>query len=125
MQVMTWLTAVASASWSYMLTTEISMPHLEENLRYAITHETRCLTRDELLTSFSVLNHPSLNGCSLRPSGETTYDLVCRTDSGTTGEARWEVESSRLQGTLHVRLGGKNMTFSQTITAIPVARCRP
>jgi hypothetical protein len=119
---MTWL-LLASVSWNYMLTTEVSMPHLEDNLRYAITHETRCLTRDELLTAFSVLQHPSLSGCALRPSGETTYDLVCRPGSGTTGEAHWDVEPGHLYGTLHVRLGGKNMTFSQRITAVPLARC--
>jgi len=28
----------------YQVTTETVMPHLEENLRYAITHEERCLT---------------------------------------------------------------------------------
>jgi hypothetical protein len=115
------------------------MPHLEENLRYAITHETRCLTRAELLTAFPVLNHPSMRGCTLgapRESGEgressrlretretLVSDLACHPDHGTKGEARWETRATELRGTLRVRLGGKNMTFSQYITAVPLGAC--
>jgi hypothetical protein len=111
-----------------MLTTEISMPHLEDNLRYSITHETRCLTRAQLLTVFPILEHPSLSGCSLHPRAETrdtiTYDLVCHPDHGTTGAAHWQAGSGDLRGTLRVRLGGKNMTFYQRVTAVPLARCQ-
>jgi hypothetical protein len=117
-----------AAAFNYRLTTEISMPHLEENLRYATTHETRCLTRTELLTAFSALDHPSLRGCSLHPARETEdtiiYDLACHPDHGTTGEAYWQIGTRDLRGTLRVRLGGKNMTFYQRITAVPLAQCR-
>jgi alkylated DNA repair protein (DNA oxidative demethylase) len=68
----------------YEVTTELGMPHLEENLRYSITHEKRCLTREGLYHLFPILNHPALAGC---------------------------------------RLGGKNMTFFQRVTAIPAGRC--
>jgi hypothetical protein len=125
---MTWLILpVVATSWSYMLTSETGMPHLEDNLRYAITHETRCLTREELFAVFPVLKHPSLNGCSLHPAEKTqdtiTYDLSCQPDHGTTGQARWQVGPKDLQGTLRIRLGGKNMTFYQRITATPIAEC--
>ena len=116
-----------------MLTAEISMPHLEDNLRYSITRETRCLTRAELLTIFPILQHPSLSGCSLHAGTEADtsteaedaliYDLACHPDHGTTGQARWEARSSDLQGILRVRLGGKNMTFSQRVTAVPLGQC--
>ncbi len=50
---------------------------------------------------------------SRRATGETTDAFACRPESGTTGEAHWQLDSSELRGTLHVRLGGKNMTFDQ------------
>lgn len=116
-----------SATWNYRLTSETRMPHLEDNLRYAITHETRCLTRAELLTAFPVLNHPSLSGCTLGAAREErdaiVSDLTCHPDHGTTGHARWESRPSDLRGTLRIRLGGKNMTFSQHITAVPLGEC--
>ena len=50
----------------YEVVTETSMPHLEENLRYAVTRENRCLTGDELVSSFPILKHPALADCKLR-----------------------------------------------------------
>ncbi|MBA3625751.1 MAG: hypothetical protein H0W48_15165, partial [Methylibium sp.] len=39
------------------------------------------------------------------------------------GEARWQFEPNGITGTLNVRLGGKNMTFFQRITAKPIGEC--
>ena len=103
----------------YQLTIETSMPHLEENLRYAVTREERCLSRDELLQAFPILEHPSLKGCRLDENV-----LVCEGKSQqTTGYAQWRFEEKRISGTLSVQLGGKNMTFTQRITAIPLGAC--
>jgi hypothetical protein len=118
----------AGGARNYELTAEISMPHLEDNLRYAITHETRCLSRTELLTVFPILEHPSLSGCTLHPDSESPdtilYRLSCHPDHRTTGEARWQTGPGAWRGTLRIRLGGKNMTFSQSITAVPLGQCR-
>jgi hypothetical protein len=76
----------------YELTTETGMPHLEENLRYTITHRRRCLARQELFGAFPVLHHSALKGCRLE--GETrqddfvSYQLVCKGRQGATGKAR-------------------------------------
>jgi hypothetical protein len=111
----------------YRLTTETGMPHLEENLRYAILDETRCLTRADLATVFPVLKHPALEGCALQPQSEdadsVTYVLACTGSHGTTGSAHWTVGAHQLQGILNVRLGGKNMTFYQRITAVAAGPC--
>jgi hypothetical protein len=48
----------------YEVVTETGMPHLEENLRYAITRENRCLTSEDLASAFPVLGHASLADCS-------------------------------------------------------------
>lgn len=121
-------TALASDALSprlYHLTIETSMPNLEDNLRYATTRETSCLGRKELATAFPVLNHVSLEGCRLvgEPAGALKYRLACDGGHGTTGEAMWEVSDHQLIGTLNVKLGGKNMTFYQRITAVPVGQC--
>lgn len=111
----------------YEVTTEIGMPHLEENLRYATTHEHRCVTRGALFTAFPILTHPALKSCQLKnPTSQSdllSYVLVCDGNHGTTGTAIWHVGPQRLRGTLHVKLGGKNMTFYQRITAVSHGQC--
>lgn len=103
------------------------MPHLEENLRYAITHEKRCLSHQELSSAFPILNHESLKGCKLdkesRHEDTVSYLLICENGHGTTGAARWYLGADQIRGTLDVKLGGKNMTFYQHITAKPLGEC--
>ena len=104
----------------YEVTTEIAMPNLVENLRYATTREKRCLSHQKLSSVFPILSHVSLKGCRLdRESrdGETvSYLLICEGGNETTGVAQWQLGGNPIRGTLAVKLGGKNMTFSQTIT---------
>jgi len=111
----------------YEITTETAMPHLEENLRYAITHERRCLRDQQLSSAFPILNHESLKGCKLenesRVQGSVTYLLICDNGHGTTGAAQWHLYANPIRGTLNVKLGGKNMTFFQRIVAKPLGEC--
>jgi hypothetical protein len=111
----------------YELTTETSMPHLEENLRYANTTRRQCLALSQLTTAFPILRHPALEGCKLEnelhQSQSLSYQLVCTGRHGTTGAAIWHFDEHRIRGTLDVKLGGKNMTFFQRITAIPLGKC--
>jgi hypothetical protein len=111
----------------YEMTTETLMPHLEENLRYATRREKRCLSTDELSAVFWMLGEASLHDCTLVKSNEqadsATYRLQCNGGHGTTGDARWKLGPGVITGTLKVRLGGKNMTFYQRITAKPVGDC--
>ena len=109
----------------YDVTVETVMPHLEEALRYATTREIRCFGLQDLPTAFPVLDHEALAGCRLDPENRdeesVSYLLNCSgaagTKSETTGRARWQLGASQLTGTLDVKLGGKNMTFSQGIRA--------
>lgn len=112
----------------YEITTEVGMPNLEEALRYTITHQNRCLTQNELHHLFPILDHPALAGCHLgaavsRPDA-VSFPLVCAGHHGTTGTARWRSREHRVTGTLEVKLGGKNMTFYQRVTAIPLGVCK-
>jgi hypothetical protein len=125
-------TSLACASQSmpsglYEVTTETSMPHLEENLRYSTTHERRCLAHQDLSVVFPVLAHPALKGCTLgneaREGDVISYALLCDGGHGTTGAAVWQLGEGHISGTLRVKLGGKNMTFHQRVTATHVGRC--
>lgn len=111
----------------YDVTTETMMPHLEENLRYATTRQNRCLSGQELFAAFPVLSHASMQGCRLdeesRGDEAISYVLVCAGGHGTTGSAQWRLDAQRMTGTLHVRLGGKNMTFYQRVTATVLGEC--
>jgi hypothetical protein len=117
----------------YDVTIETGMPHLEENLRYTTTHQRRCISRKDLATAFPILNHPTLAGCALRgesqnddiagKDGTIKFGLSCNDRHGTTGMAVWHTDKQRIRGRLDVKLGGKNMTFSQTVTAKVVGHC--
>jgi len=111
----------------YQVTTETGMPHLEENLRYATTRERRCLRHQELSSAFPILQLAALKGCKLdheNKQGElVSYVLSCDESHGTTGTARWQVGAHQIEGTLDVKLGGKNMTFYQRVTAMPLGEC--
>jgi hypothetical protein len=112
----------------YEVTIETGMPHLEENLRYATTRSIHCLTQVKLSEAFPILTHPSLTGCRLdrrSEHGDTiSYELICTGGHGTTGVAVWHLSEQQTGGTLNVKLGGKNMTFYQRVTAKPVGACR-
>lgn len=111
----------------YEITTETGMPHLENNLRYADTREKRCLGQEDLATAFPMLKHHSLRGCKLdnetRVAETLTYLLSCEAAHGKTGAAQWQLGTDQITGRLDVRMGGKNMTFYQRVTARPVGEC--
>ena len=112
----------------YEVTTETGMPHLEENLRYATRVERRCMDPQELATAFWMLGDVSLQDCRLvklseEPDGVSLYRLKCNGGHGTIGSAQWKFGANLISGTLVVRLGGKNMTFYQRITAKPLGNC--
>lgn len=111
----------------YEVVTQTGMPNLEENLRYAITRENRCLAGEDLASAFPILSHASLADCKLqhesRHGDAVSYRLVCDGGHGTTGRASWRVGERLIVGTLNVKLGGKNMTFFQRVTAKRLGQC--
>jgi hypothetical protein len=111
----------------YEVITETAMPHLEENLRYATTRENRCLTGADLASAFPILKSAPLADCSLgqgsRHGDLVSYLLICEGKHGTTGSADWRLGEQLIVGTLSVKLGGKNMTFFQRVTAKPLGPC--
>ncbi len=111
----------------YEIVVQTTMPHLEENLRYTKTTSEECLTRSELLVTFPILSEGAFSECRLSQQAQSdshaSYRLVCPTSTGTTGNAVWQFNAEHLAGTLEVKLGGKNMTFHQRVTAKRVGEC--
>lgn len=111
----------------YQLTTETGMPHLEENLRYSTIREERCLAPKDVPSTFSLLRHAALEGCKLneetRRDDTVSYRLVCEGGNATTGRATWVSGEHQMRGRLDVKLGGKNMTVYQRVTARPRGKC--
>jgi hypothetical protein len=104
----------------YDVTAQMYMPHLEE-MRRIVTHEQYCLRDSDPSGLFPVLHQPALRGCMLDHGEQTAdsfeYVLVCETALGATGSARFDHDRGRVIGTINVKMGGKNMTFSQRIEA--------
>lgn len=122
-------TSYAGAPGFYEITAQTVMPHLEENLRYATTREQRCLQPDEHAALFPILRHPSLEGCrlgdELRRGSSVRYRLVCASPQVASGTARLDAAGERIAGVLEIKMGGKNMTFSQRIEAVRQRDCEP
>ena len=78
---------------------------------------------------FPVLRHPSLDGCALSEEehngGTQRFRLGCKSTEVATGVAWLEPRGSGIVGELHVRMGGKNMTFSQRVQATFHGACEP
>ncbi len=122
-----WASDEAVRPGTYDITAQTVMPHLEENLRYATTRERRCLRSHDLPSVFPILRHQSLEGCELGDAsrhGDTIrYLLVCKNPHVATGAARLDAGPGRITGILEVKMGGKNMTFSQRVDAARQGNC--
>lgn len=124
-----WASDEALAPGTYDITARTLMPHLEENLRYATTRERRCLRPHDLASLFPILRHHSLEGCKLgaetRRGTTILYALTCATPQVATGNARLDTAAGRISGSLEIKMGGKNMTFSERIDAVRRGDCAP
>jgi hypothetical protein len=112
---------------TYELTVETLLPNLEENLRYATTHQRHCLGTEEVTTLFPILRHQAFAGCVLS-GGQTVedrleYSLECSNPEAATGVAHLMVSPAGVNGVLDIKMGGKNMTLSQRITGPRLGAC--
>jgi hypothetical protein len=111
----------------YEVVTQIAMPNVETGLRHATRSERRCLGEGDLATLFPVLDEPGLRHCRLDAAGvevgEHHFAVRCEGDLVTSGVARWQLGPGRALGVLELRLGGKNMTLSEHVTATHIGDC--
>ena len=110
----------------YTIEAQTVMPHLEE-MRRIRTREARCLDGTEWHLLFPVLAQRAFTGCGFgharREAARVELVLVCHSARVATGTALLEISSHRIIGDLHVKMGGKNMTFSQHVVAVHRGAC--
>lgn len=111
----------------YEVTSQTVMPHLEEALRYATTTSRQCLGTQEAAALFPLLRHEAFAGCSLQrdavSAAEAQFVLRCDNPQAATGVAHFTLEARGFHAVLYVKMGGKNMTLSQRLTAPRVGAC--
>lgn len=110
----------------YEVVTQMIMPHLDE-MRRIEKRRRLCIEADEPAVLFPVMRQPALRGCVLdypaEHAGRTNYVLQCESARVATGTAQLSRTSGRIDGMLEVKMGGKNMTFSQRSTAVRRGAC--
>ena len=129
------LTALATTAFATELTLEpglydlaeqMVMPHMDE-MRRIVTHSQRCLMTAAPDAIFPVLEQPALGGCVLgypKLSAERNdYVLVCESARVASGTATLVSHADLMVGLLTVKMGGKNMTFSQRVEARRIGPC--
>ena len=110
----------------YRLASQLLMPHLDEMRRTSSASEA-CLAPLAPEALFPVFAQYALGGCRLgypKDSGDSVdYVLVCASARVASGTARLVRSDAGVVGTLAVKMGGKNMTFSQRVVAERVGDC--
>ena len=114
------------AAGEYAIRSNMVMPHLEE-MRRITARETRCIRQDDPLTLFPVMRQPALRGCAFG-YGEARgtsfqYVLVCQSARVATGTIELTQQGAEVVGHLVVKMGGKNMTFTQHVAAVREGEC--
>jgi len=113
----------------YLLTAQLVMPHLEE-MRRMSTHGEQCLSGTTPEALFPVLRQPALRGCRFtdgkRAGTRNEYVFACASARVASGHMALThaPERDRVTALLEVKMGGKNMTFSQRVVARRDGDCR-
>ena len=111
----------------YELTAQTVLPHLEENLRYATTHSRQCLGTQEASALFPLLRHEAFAGCVLEHEStsedEAHFSLRCSNPQAATGAAHFALQPGGFRAVLQLKMGGKNMTLSQRLSASRLGAC--
>ena len=109
----------------YAVKSQMVMPHLDE-MRRIIKQEQQCVI-DDPASLFSVLRQGALHGCKLgypkKTAQSMNYVLVCQTAMVATGHIAVEPQREAFIGTMEIKMGGKNMTFTQRIEATRLGDC--
>jgi len=122
------LSAVSIVPGIYTVKTEILMPHLRENLRYTNTQTTQCLGQQDALSIFPILSEASFLGCALVQSRKNAkkmeFNLVCSNPTAASGSAQFVIDKAFFRAILNVKMGGKNMKFTQQVSGQRTGACK-
>ena len=106
----------------------LELPHVED-AGSAAKSESICVTADAAGThGLRVLSDSNpLRTCpvsSVRRSGDAlTFEIVCAGGDAATGAARYTMQAQSFEGTITVKMGGKNMTMFERQSGRRVGSC--
>ena len=110
----------------YQLETQTIMPHLEE-MRHKKQFSTTCIGDAQIKKLFPIMRQPGLKDCYFQRHAEekdaTFFLLRCDGLNGAEGRAKIKTGAGRIKASLDAKLGGKNMTFTQTTIAEKLGAC--
>jgi hypothetical protein len=92
---------------------------------------TRCLTAGDIESgqAFLVRSENPIRACGLTDyaaSGAAVrYRVRCPGPNAASGEAEFEATGQGYRGAIRMQMGGKNMTMSETQTAVRLGDCEP
>jgi len=109
----------------YEIKAETLLPNLREHLRHTITNSKQCLDTPDAFSLFPILGEVSFTDCDLVASGSGVgkYSLTCKNSQAASGDALFNISNGKFSAVLNIKMGGKNMKFSQKITAIRLGEC--
>lgn len=114
------------AAGRYRVTSQLLMPHLDE-MRRTSSNSEACLAPSAPEALFPVFAQYALGGCRLgypKASADgVDYVLVCASARVASGTAHLARGDTAVVGTLAVKMGGKNMTFTQRVVAERMGDC--
>jgi hypothetical protein len=118
---------VALTPGLYEVRVELALPNTYNSaLRTTVRH---CVTTADLVTgrAFFVLSDHPIRACALYDyaarQDKVQYRLACAGPNAASATAEFALQDTRYQGTIHMQMGGKNMTMFETQHAVRVAEC--
>jgi hypothetical protein len=114
------------APGSYSVASQIVMPHLDA-MRREVETSRRCLSGATPRELFSVFDQPALRGCDFAYPRATAqgveYVLRCQSALVATGTLSLQRAGPDTVGLAAIKMGGKNMTFTQRVVARRLGAC--
>jgi len=121
---------VALQDGRYQVNVRLELPYLEDAGVTKVA--TVCVTSADPDGSHGLLvlseNNP-LAKCpasNVRDDGSTlTFDIVCPGGNAAIGSAKYIVAAQRFEGRITMKMGGKNMTMTETQSGHRIGECAP
>jgi hypothetical protein len=118
---------VALTPGLYDVHVETALPNTYNSaLRTTVRH---CITAADLATgrAFFVFSETPLRACALQDydahQATVRYRITCPGPNAASASAEFALQPTHYHGTIHMQMGGKNMTMVETQYAVRVAAC--
>ena len=113
---------------AYDIAVRLELPHVEDSGATRTT--TLCIARDRPALGLKVLsaNNPLANcpaSSIVATDAELTFEIACPGGNAAVASARYKLNGDRFQGRISMKMGGKNMTMTETQAGRRTGLCPP